>query len=92
MILVQLIEQIFVSQHGREDGHEEGRADARLALYVDRSTHLLDDSLANAQAEAGALLVQVLVRLELLEVDEQLVNIFHLNACSLISNLYLESH
>ena len=42
---------------GRRDGQGqgEGRADAHLALHFERSTHLLDQSVADGEAQTGPL-------------------------------------
>ena len=89
---VELLEEVLVCEHGRKDGDEERGAYALLTLDLHCATHLFNNALANAQSKARALIVHARVRLELLEVNEKLADIFLCYTSAFILYLNLESH
>lgn len=73
--------------------HCKGRASIELAIHEDVASHLLYDSLANAQPEPCALPVDVAVGLvKLAEVNEQFVEVLLSNTDAFVFNLNLNAH
>lgn len=81
---------LTLHEYLRVDDDRERGAAADFAIHFDVAAHLLDDELANAQAETSARWIDVVVLFHFHEVDEEILLVLFRDADALVLDLDCE--